>query len=187
MKPTKKLQSVAYHEAGHAVAALRLRLKINSVTIRGTDDYDGLTSHSNPPRGIDLEVDASDRARCRVENAIIVAMAGPVAQRKFNPKGFRRWHAEPDWHQAVDLLIRIAPESERGRNAYWTLLEERTKGLIGVFWVDVQTLAEALLESETLKRPEIRRIIMHDAFKRRMSARYGEGGPETVEEPLPAA
>ena len=186
MNPTKKLQSVAYHEAGHAVAAWRLRLKINSVTIRGTDDYAGLTSHSNPLRGIDIEVDASDRARCRVENAIMVCMAGPVAQKKFNPTGFRRWHAESDWDHAGDLLIRIAPATVRGGTAYWTLLEERTKGLIGVNWVEVQTLAEALLESETLKRPEIRRIIMHDAFKRRMSARYGEGGPETVEEPLPA-
>ena len=162
------LASTAYHEAGHAVVAWRLGLKINAISIVPSSDGSlGRIYHSNPLRGIDLELNESMRARARAENAIMVFLAGPIAQRRFNPHGFRRYHASTDWEAAAKLLLRIAGESPKAARAYWTLLEEWTTGMVSSSWVEIETLAEAVLERQSLNASQIRRVIFDDAFDRR--------------------
>ncbi len=145
MKPTKKLESTAYHEVGHAVMAHLLGVKLNSTTIVPDEDSDGHVIHANPLRGIQLDVDGSNRARLRAESAIQVAFAGPIAQKKSNPHGYRHWHAEFDHKLAVDLLFRIGG-SEKAVQAYSNLLYEWTKGGIETRWYMVDAVATALLE-----------------------------------------
>jgi ATP-dependent Zn protease len=77
--------STALHEAGHAVIARSLGLKVHSATIVPAPGIDGKVEHANPLRGIHLDYDGSDRARRRAEIAIIVCLAGPAAQRRHKP------------------------------------------------------------------------------------------------------
>jgi ATP-dependent Zn protease len=85
------LEATAIHEAGHAVAAWLLRVRVNSATIIPHSGALGHVTHANPLRGVDLEWDDSDRARLRAERYIKVCLAGPLAQKKFNPRSYRHW------------------------------------------------------------------------------------------------
>jgi hypothetical protein len=71
-------RATAFHESGHAVAA-----------------FSALA-------GINLEIDGSNRARVRAETAIIVALAGPAAQRRYAPRSRRAWRGESDFELAAD-------------------------------------------------------------------------------------
>jgi len=77
---------VACHEAGHAVAAVKLRLKLDAVTIAASTEARGKLSFANPLRGIDLGWDSSDRARMKDEKLIVVSLAGPFAQKRYKPR-----------------------------------------------------------------------------------------------------
>jgi hypothetical protein len=67
---------MAFHEAGHIVAAWRRGLKVHSATIVPSADFLGNIQHANPLRGIHLDWDGSARARRRAEAAIVVASHG---------------------------------------------------------------------------------------------------------------
>ena len=94
--------TVAYHEAGHAIAAWRLsgRQHLYRVTIVPDADSLGSTYH-DPFHGIRLDDgDDSPRVQRRAENAMLIALAGPAAQRRYNPRGFpasppRKFNGQP--------------------------------------------------------------------------------------------
>lgn len=138
-----------HHEAGHAVAAWRLGLKVRRVTIVPGADYDGFAEHDSPLRGIRLDLDDSDRARMRAEKAIMVCLAGTIAQRRFAPRSVRVWHGEGDRDLAADLALRLNGSGEAA-TAYLRWLDLRTADLIEATWDSVQSLANALLEVKTL-------------------------------------
>ena len=48
----------------------------------------------------------------RHENYAFVCLAGPWAQRVFNPKGYRKAYAESDRYQAVGFLGRVRKDNE---------------------------------------------------------------------------
>jgi ATP-dependent Zn protease len=53
---------IAFHEAGHAVIACELGLRIKKISIVAGNDWQGLTSyHRNPLRGINLDSDRGYR------------------------------------------------------------------------------------------------------------------------------
>jgi len=54
-----KRESTAYHEAGHAVAAWSLGLKVRKATIVPADDHLELAVHDSPLRGISSSMGVS--------------------------------------------------------------------------------------------------------------------------------
>ena len=159
MKRTKALRSTAYHEAGHAVMAWHEGLSINEISIVPDHKSSGRIIHANPLRGIHLDMDNSNRARIRAESAIRVALAGPIAQRHYNPRGFQHRHAESDYELAKDRILYITGSGEEA-NAYMNLLEIQTRQIVtGLHWSLVDYLAKALLERQRLSRKEIRATI----------------------------
>jgi ATP-dependent Zn protease len=84
----KKLKEVAYHEAGHAVAAFLMRRRFKKVSIipegnaLGCLDGCGWRSKQNP------EYDDVARLRNRIEGQIIISLAGPVAEANLGDKIF---------------------------------------------------------------------------------------------------
>lgn len=73
---------IAYHEAGHAVIALRLSSPVRSVSIEEKHDCAGRVRVVVP----------SFRSRRVVENYAMAALAGVVAQRCAYPTSIRRFH-----------------------------------------------------------------------------------------------
>ncbi len=165
MKRTKALESTAYHEAGHAFAAWRLGVRTTALSIVPDGDAKGFHAHRTYFRSLDLvflphAYDSSPRAQRRVENMALVCCAGPAAQRHFNPRGFRTYHAEDDWHQAVDLLLRKSENTEIVE-AYFKLIELRAQNFVAGRWQWplIECLAEALLKRQRLTGKEVRRVI----------------------------
>ena len=68
--PTKKLQSIAIHEAGHVVIALRSRLKVSSVSIIPDEVSNGRMRHSCPLKADDFDFDGSNAAKNRKVRAL---------------------------------------------------------------------------------------------------------------------
>ncbi len=145
-------RATAYHEAGHAVAAWSLGAKVYRASIVPRSDAHGSVQHSNPLRGTRLECDGSDRARLRAERAVVICLAGPEAQRRFNPRSWHSWHGQSDHALAVD--------SEEAASAHLKRLEYRTRDLVTTHWPAIESLALELLNRGTVTGHEAQAAIM---------------------------
>jgi hypothetical protein len=163
----------AYHEAGHAVAAWSLGAGPRAVTIVPHGADQGQVTHEDPLSGIQLDFDGSDRARTRAERAIMICLAGPVAQRRFAPRSWRRWHGASDYVTAVDLARRIN-HSARAADAHLKWLDIRTEDLIESLWGPVERVAAELLAHGTLAPDEIRLLLSATG------GRQGQEQPKSV-------
>src|SRR5262249_8800067 len=130
------LPRAAYHEAGHAAAALVFRRSVRSVTI--------VPDESNHTRGMVVVTTMPSfrpeengrhgaRTRRRVETEIIRVLAGPHAERKGcgpePPDEFLPLGMDPDgW--AVRLLANCVCNSSRELSAYIRWLKVRTDDLL---------------------------------------------------------
>jgi hypothetical protein len=170
-----QLESTAYHEAGHAVAAWALEYRVSVVTIKPRDDGShGHVRWTNPLRrrnvvaaleGIATEREV-DRARPYIEHAIIASLAGSVAQRRHNPRSHWRSGAsgakrgeliarDTDYDLVIDLIYRLYGGRQKVMDTYWSYLEALAEALIDFHWERIERLAAALLNRETLKDQEI--------------------------------
>jgi hypothetical protein len=156
-------RATAYHEAGHLAAAWRLGIKIRRATIIPTTDCTGEVEHDNPLRGIHLDVDGSDRARLRAEKLIILALAGPEAQRRFNPRSWRAYHGAADHQQAVDIALSLNA-SEEAAAAHLKWLEVRARDLIVASWDVVEVIAAELLNQGVLSSAHVDAAIVRAGF-----------------------
>lgn len=142
---------VAYHEAGHAVAAIALGCPIRDVTIH--DDRGG---RIRPKKRVgDIGV------------VVVIALAGPFAQRRRFPRS--KWIDDSGWYsltpgsdywivnEALGLLV------EEGFDADETLAwrircEKVAKNIIADEWNTISKIAKALLEHGTLTGNQVRRL-----------------------------
>jgi hypothetical protein len=152
-------EATAYHEAGHAVAAWRLGAGPRSVTIIPRSDSQGELSFESPVSNIHFDLNGSDRTRNRGERAIIICLAGPIAQRRFAPRSWRQWHGVSDYHAALDIALRLN-ESSRAAKAHLKWLEIRTENLVESSWSFVERVATALSVRGTLSSDEIRSLLL---------------------------
>jgi hypothetical protein len=129
-------EATAYHEAGHAVAALLLGRRFKYASIIPNPD-DATLSHVRfygLPKAIDPELGLSPKMRIRFENDIIIDLAGSEAQHRYS--GFPRdegWlddGGDQDRHYAVDRAECIAGFDTRALEAYLNWLSIVTENLI---------------------------------------------------------
>jgi hypothetical protein len=157
MRQSAKL-STAFHEAGHAVIAWSLGLKVHSATIVPAPGIHGGVEHANPLRGIHLDYDGSDRARRRAEIAIIVCLAGPVAQQRYKPRSWRSYHGQYDHSQAADLALSLNG-SDEATNAHLKYLAIVARDMVAALWPLIERVAGALIERRTLTAAEIATVL----------------------------
>jgi hypothetical protein len=102
-------------------------------------------------KGTRFDLDDSDRARMKMEKLVLVSLAGIQAQRRFRPSSIRSWHAQADYHSAINMLSYFAPNPAE-LAAYFKLLRIRVDLLFDVpyKWAQVEALAASLLERHTL-------------------------------------
>jgi len=128
--------ATAHHEAGHAVAwcALGVGHQIEHATL------DSETLLNSACVRIRL-----DRNATGPEVEIVATLAGPIAQRKYNPRAYRKRHGSGDHKRALEL----AGELAQGR------LDELTgdaEKLVDEHWPAIEKVAALLLEHRTLGR-----------------------------------
>ena len=90
-------------------------------------------------RSINLETlnrNTSAQTRNGVEKLCRVILAGPIAQRKFHPKGWRQVHGSGDRAHVTDLLRcwNAVGYDEKLSTAYRGLFEIQTQRLIEKHW-----------------------------------------------------
>jgi ATP-dependent Zn protease len=154
---TKCQLRVAFHEAGHVVAAHTEGMPIRKATIIPERDESGHVLHVGPLRGVKLDSNGSDRARLRAESAIIIFLAGRAAQKKYSPRSWRNFHGCSDFANAARLAPRVNG-TDAATNAHSRWLDIRAKDLVEAHWDDVVIIAEALVEERTLDRKRIDEI-----------------------------
>jgi ATP-dependent Zn protease len=153
------LEETAYHEAGHAVAAVYLGGTVRSLTI-DPDRDDG------PARFGDAQIEWHRRSLTAKEfqhKLVLVALAGPVAEMIYtgdplHPGFVAEW--ADDWHNAWQAAEPIMPD-ERLRLAF---LEEAAKQLHELLqqddrWAAIAALADELVAHETLEAEQIHEVV----------------------------
>jgi hypothetical protein len=135
MKPVRPI--AAYHEAGHAVVAHMLGAKVRQVSIESDS---GRTQIKRLGRG---------------ERAILIALAGPYAQRRYAPHS--RWRSRShtgfksdcDFDIVTDLIFDMHGTGKVA-TAYWRYVEAHAASLVERHWRHIDAVAKHLLEHGTL-------------------------------------
>jgi hypothetical protein len=90
----------------------------------------------------------------------MVCLAGPLGQKKFDPIGFRKYHADSDWSDATEYALRLGVDDV-------TRLEDRAKQMINDpdIWADIEKVAMALIEKEVLQDWQIEEMLQTSTSK----------------------
>lgn len=182
---TKKAEdlktAVAYHEAGHAVAAVMLELAVRRVTIIQDEEAYGRVSRRSPPLHVMDALETGDMwqhpdAFVRGVSEIIMAMSGGIA-------GLRGTGANLDWESpefaadeevwlawAEQMTVSNVFEDARERDALLGWLRTRAEVLLNQNWSAVEAVATKLLQRRTLTGSQVTKIVNEAILERRLSS-----------------
>lgn len=152
---TLSIEAIAHHEAGHACLDIVFDHDIESLTIIPDGDAAGSVVFD---RSGDDELRYADLLESQVifERRIMSAMAGEIAQRRFDPTSVEDEHGAGDRKNMHDYLDCLHTPTQEIRDAYQRLLELRTAAILDRYWDSVERIAAALLAKKTLTPEEAR-------------------------------
>ena len=143
------LKATAYHEAGHVVARWRFGCPISQVTITPAEDYLGMATGDSPLQFMDPDWDASPEVDQAMKEAVVISLAGPAAQKRFDLGSWQDYHGSGDFDSATNVLLRLGGTSEMV-NAISDELSTQAENLVERHWSEISVVAEALLEQHDL-------------------------------------
>lgn len=152
----RALESTAYHEAGHAVAAIESRRAILLLTIVPTDESHGHMLKTKTPDWVRPDINEDRRTTAWLEREILLGLAGPAAEARFTG---RRNHvgASSDYKSVVNLASHLYGFG-KVLQTYVDYMVARAEAFVAapLHWVQIEYLAAALMEHRTLKPKAIR-------------------------------
>jgi ATP-dependent Zn protease len=104
-------KAIAYHEAGHVVAAYLHRVPIRYATILPSETALGHVLHQRLSHEIDLAIDVSDRARLSAERKLLSSLAGPAAEIRFRKRS-RSVYSFSDDRKALEIAVRLSSSTK---------------------------------------------------------------------------
>jgi hypothetical protein len=139
-KREKHRAIAAHHEAGHAVVAHMLGCTVRRVAI---GDDSGST---------EVRYGRGEQAK---ERAILVTLAGPYAQKRFDQRSDWRGRSHTGVSSGCDFdivtdLIHTMHGKGKVAEAYWRYVEARAEQLVNQHWDRIEPLAEALLQRKAM-------------------------------------
>ena len=144
-------RAAAFHEAGHAVAALQFGWPIDRLTIIADVDRDGLSRGGHIQ--ITKRLEREDPAK-----AMVFALAGPAAQRRGVPRSHVQASGISDF-QEVERLARIHCRTIHSERTLKRFAAQEAKALVSDAWAKVDAIAQALLARYVLTGSDVDRII----------------------------
>jgi hypothetical protein len=165
------LLAVAYHEAGHTVAAWVYGFKLKKVTI--VPKANALGSMSSDARLHFRTLkngNPSGATIGRYHERVVSMLAGRAAQRRFKPQSIHSSRASSDLASATVILTLLHGDGEERKHAY-RYLEARAQKLVShpQRWRMIQDLAKALIERQTMTGDEVEATL-----RASMDARFHE-------------
>lgn len=167
--------STAIHQAGHAVIAYRLGIRVHSVSVHDSNDSYGEIIHGLTARDAATDADHWESSVTRLAGAMIW-QAGVLAQQRLAdttgpgtltaPTGdseiesTQPFQVRPDGDQ--DEVLRCAQELCRDddeRPAFYQWSDLHVKALVNRYWPDIQAVARPLVERRRLTGDEIGEIL----------------------------
>jgi hypothetical protein len=154
---TKRIESTAYHEAGHAVKAIEYRRRFKYVTVIPGD---GTLGHLKPGKwSCRPDIDStSPGSRLKIEREIIIDLGGLAAE--YHYRGKHSWSgAQGDIDRATNRAFYLF-SNVKVVGRYLDYMIERVKSEIRQWptWPAVEAVAKALLTDKTLSYRRARLI-----------------------------
>ncbi len=138
----------AYHEAGHAVVAHFLGVRLKKISIISGRDYVGIVHHEKVLRGSMPEMASPHR----MEILARITLAGHIAQRIHAPRSRDgAWH---DRELVADLALRTNG-SEAAANAWIKWLKISVSDMLKSHWSFVDVVTHELVKRNELGRKQI--------------------------------
>jgi ATP-dependent Zn protease len=164
-----KKQTVAYHEAGHSVVAHGLGYQVDDVSIV-CKEARGRAKLPNPMHRKDPEL---AQHRILLEHTAIIALAGPIAQKRHSPRsdwrgsgsGYGEFMTQGADFQIVSRLITRVHCEGKVAETFWRYLEAQAEHLVNRNWPAIERVAQALLKHGALSGDEVRAEIRLSAEK----------------------
>ncbi len=151
----------AYHEAGHAVAAVLLRCPVESITIEPGEDSGclGRCVLGDRPSWLCPDTSGGSRARFYIERRMMILLAGRVAESKHLGRPYHEG-SEGD-EDKIARLAEVICGSDGEDQKFIAWLHARTVNLLSVeeHWQAVERVVAELLERKTLKGAAVRRVV----------------------------
>jgi hypothetical protein len=157
----KRLQSTAYHEAGHAVIAMHLGKAVRRVSIV-PEEEEGNLGHVLHFKNRSFRPDIFDlsdaRTRRLAEREILVTLAGRAAEMRHTGRPKSSGDGD-DLRYVYDVAWRVCMDDEEaGKYVDW--LKVRARNLIAnrQIWARVKGLARALIDRPTMTGREAKGV-----------------------------
>jgi hypothetical protein len=166
------LADVLVHEAGHAVAAWELGVRIGAIHVHLRVREGRMTFASDV--GLGRFPVGSDALRLAIEREMVVFHAGLVAQRRFHYEG--AWGLVPRTDYEGILATALQVETDLKLIDEWSdYAEERARALIELpqTWRRVEALAVELAQRPVLHGEEIDAFLSGVRVSRAPNARLG--------------
>ena len=152
--------AVCVHEAGHAVAHLLYRIPMKHISVIPNTETTGHVLSVDKRRDERLNQDWNERrSRDYAERLIKCALAGGIAQKKYNPRTFRHFHSSLDWDNAISFATTNCGSLDEAI-AWCNLLFIQAKQdlLLDRNWAAVMVLANTLKKEKQISSRRMREL-----------------------------
>jgi hypothetical protein len=152
--------AAAYREAGHAVTAWHHGIILETISIHRGKKSDQNNVWNHPMSGFNFDWIRKVRPEMLIERLALVCLAGPVAERRFHPRGPRESVSKERIQCADDLLNLLLDSREKGMQKR-RKLEAKAEKLMRRrdLWEKTEYLAGILLQKKMLSGDEATRIL----------------------------
>ncbi len=159
-------ERVAYHEAGHAVAAYYINPihKLKRVTIVPSADFLGC-NHAWPKPTFNPDRSLSESEEIRTYGTIVTLIAGAIAEKRSAGRGADLSGSDNDFEKAFELANNVCG-NVREVKALIAWLQIRAQNLIHLHYDQVKALAAALMAHKTLRAAAVREVIKAALLRR---------------------
>ena len=162
---SNKEEAIAYHEAGHAIVRIYspYAQHITRVTIVPCKDTLGSVKNKKPSQWFSSEIETdflNPRAHVKLEQEIIVALAGSIAENKYYEN---RGEALNDLSGKFDregaLHFAMLGKGIESGTAYYDFCYAMAQEKVDHHWKEIGKLARKLLKHKTLTAPQVKMIL----------------------------
>jgi hypothetical protein len=157
---SRRLTATAHHEAGHGVAAWRLGVRTRRITILPDGEVAGMHEFEGYLRRARPGMEVTPSIRVKLENTALILLAGPLAERRYLKRGYRRYGAGNDYEKMITCLTCLTGESDE-LQAYADLMWIRARNFVrsDSNWWLIRQVATELMRRRTLSGPQLRDVI----------------------------